>query len=44
MPLLHNPMLDATPAERRATPAEEREMLRWAEAWRDPRHTRPQRS
>ena len=30
MPLLHNPMLDATPAERRATPAEEREMLRWA--------------
>jgi len=31
MPLLHNPMLEATPAERRATPAEEREMLRWAE-------------
>ena len=30
MPLLHNPMLEATPAERRATPAEEREMLRWA--------------
>ena len=30
MPLLHNPMLDATLAERRATPAEEREMLRWA--------------
>ena len=30
MPLLHNPMLDATPAEGRATPAEEREMLRWA--------------
>ena len=30
MPLLHNPMLDATPAEHRATPAEEREMLRWA--------------
>jgi hypothetical protein len=30
MPLLHNPMLDATPAERRATPAEEREMIRWA--------------
>ena len=30
MPLLHNPMLDATPAERRATPAEEQEMLRWA--------------
>ena len=29
MPLLHNPMLDATPAECRATPAEEREMLRW---------------
>ena len=30
MPLLHNPMLDATPAERRTTPAEEQEMLRWA--------------
>ena len=30
MPLLHNPMLEATPAECRATPAEEREMLRWA--------------
>ena len=30
MPLLHNPMLEATPAERRATPAEEQEMLRWA--------------
>ena len=30
MPLLHNPILDATPAEHRATPAEEREMLRWA--------------
>jgi hypothetical protein len=30
MPLLHNPMLDATPAEGRATPAEAREMLRWA--------------
>ena len=31
MPLLHNPMLDATPAVCRATPAEERKMLRWAE-------------
>ena len=31
MPLLHNPMLDTTPAECRATPTEEREMLRWAE-------------
>ena len=30
MPLLHNPMLDATPAKHRATPAEEQEMLRWA--------------
>ena len=30
MPLLHNPMLDATPAERRATLAEEKEALRWA--------------
>lgn len=29
MPLLHNPMLDATPAERRATPAEEREIFAW---------------
>ena len=29
-PLLHNPILDAHPARRRATPAEEQEMLRWA--------------
>ena len=29
-PLLHNPILDARPARRRATPAEEQEMLRWA--------------
>ena len=30
LPLLHNPILDAHPARRRATPAEEQEMLRWA--------------
>jgi len=29
-PLLHNPILDAHPAQSRATPAEEQEMLRWA--------------
>ena len=30
LPLLNNPMLDATPAEGRATPEEEEEMMRWA--------------
>jgi hypothetical protein len=29
-PLLHNPILDAHPAPARATPDEEKEMLRWA--------------
>ena len=30
LPLLNNPMLDATPAEGRATPEEEEEIMRWA--------------